>query len=70
MEERTLQFRVGVVVIAAAIITIILVMVLGEGPTGAADTARARPDRFRELFRSQYPQWQPSAVFEILDASR
>ncbi|AKF04681.1 hypothetical protein [Sandaracinus amylolyticus] len=45
------------------------VMVLGEGPTGAADTARAHPDRFRELFRSRYPQWQPSAVFEILDAS-
>lgn len=39
MEERTLQFRVGVVVIAAAIITIILVMVLGEG---------------RRLFRQQY----------------
>lgn len=45
------------------------VVVLGEGPTGAADMARGRPDRFRELFRSDYPAWQPCAVFEILDAA-
>lgn len=42
------------------------VVVLGEGPTGSADAARARPDLFRELFRSQYPEWQPCAVFEVL----
>jgi hypothetical protein len=40
------------------------VIVLGEGPTGAADTARAAPEHFRELFRSDYPEWQPCAVFE------
>jgi hypothetical protein len=45
------------------------VVVLGEGPTGASDTARARPDLFRELFRSDYPSWQPCAVFEIVGAS-
>lgn len=44
------------------------VVVLGEGPTGAADLARAHPEHFRELFRSAYPEWQPCAVFEILDA--
>ncbi len=43
------------------------VIVLGEGPTGAADTARAAPEYFRELFRSDYPEWQPCAVFDILE---
>ncbi|MDQ3036881.1 MAG: hypothetical protein M3Y87_31095 [Myxococcota bacterium] len=40
------------------------VVVLGEGPSGAADTARAMPEHFVELFRSDYPEWQPCAVFE------
>jgi hypothetical protein len=47
------------------------VVVLGEGPTGAADTVRQDivrrdPARFRELFASDYPDWQPCAVFEVL----
>lgn len=45
------------------------VLVLGEGPTGAADLARAHPDRFREIFRSDYPDWQPCAVFEVIPAT-
>ena len=46
------------------------VIALGEGPTGDADLARAHPEHFRELFRSGYPDWQPCAVFEILESAQ
>lgn len=42
------------------------VVVLGVGTSGSADAARARPDRFREIFASRY-EWMPCAVFEILE---
>lgn len=33
---------------------------------GNSDLARAHPERFRERFRSAYPDWQPCAVFDVL----
>lgn len=43
------------------------VIVLGEDGHGSARVARAHPESFRELFRSKYPDWQPCAIFEIVD---
>jgi hypothetical protein len=40
------------------------VVVLGEA--WHAPLARAHPERFRERFRSLYPDWQPCAVFDVL----
>jgi hypothetical protein len=42
------------------------VIVLGVGPTGAADTAREHPERFRLLFRSAHPETQAFEVFEVI----
>lgn len=40
------------------------VVVLGEA--WHAPLARTHPERFRERFRSLYPDWQPCAVFDVL----
>ena len=41
MDERVIQFRVGVVVVASAIITVILVMLFGAGPTSGSGVTRS-----------------------------
>ncbi|MBX7194575.1 MAG: hypothetical protein K1X94_21140 [Sandaracinaceae bacterium] len=41
------------------------VLALHDGPEEAASIARAHPERFEELFESEYPDWQPCVVFVV-----